>query len=219
MAITFVAAGTKNDAAAAASCTPGLPAGLALNDYMVMAASTFTAVGITTPAGWTSLIHTAATGADDYLFGKLAGSSESAPTVSRVSGTGFIEAQIWAYRGVDTSTPIDAAAVAGSVAPTSNTCTQPNITTATANALVTYAAASQLTGTWSTPSGETLRVNGSASGTILILGVADQVVASPGVVTGQSWVQTSNGNLIALAVALKQAAAAATFVPQIAIIG
>ncbi len=188
---------------------------------MLLAASTFSATGINTPSGWTSLLHkdnSGSWGIDSYLFGKVAGASESAPTVARTSGTGFLDATIWAYRGVSTTVPIDSAAVNGSVF--SGTTTQPTIVTASANAMVVYIGFSQdPSASWGTPSGETRRKATSSPSIEQFLGIADKIVAVAGSVTGQSWASGSGiaANLIA-AVALAEPAAAATFVPQTIVI-
>jgi hypothetical protein len=94
--LAFVAAGAASHANNA-SVTPGVPAGLAQNDFMVMlAAIRGTSATVNTPAGWTLLTSSA----NVSLFGKLAGASESAPTVSFTGGAAGDDtsAQIAAFR-------------------------------------------------------------------------------------------------------------------------
>jgi hypothetical protein len=99
-AMSFVAAGTVAHGNNA-SVVPGLPAGLAAGDAMfLLAAIRNSGTGVpNTPAGWTKL----ADAGNMCLFGKPAGASESAPTVSFAGGVANADtsAQIAAFRGVD----------------------------------------------------------------------------------------------------------------------
>lgn len=99
-ALSFVAAGTAAHGNNA-SVVPGLPAGLASGDRMYMlAAIRNSPAGIpSTPAGWTLLVD----GTNMRLFGKIAGGSESAPTVSFTGGVANADttAQIAAFRGTE----------------------------------------------------------------------------------------------------------------------
>lgn len=84
--ITYGAVGTASHANNA-SVTPGLPASLAQGNLMVMiAAIRNSGTGVpSTPAGWTRLPVFGST-ANVQAFAKIAGSSESAPTVSFTGG-------------------------------------------------------------------------------------------------------------------------------------
>lgn len=105
--MTYVAAGTVSHGNNA-SVTPGLPAGLATGDLMVMlTAIRNTAGSATTPAGWTRL-----TGSSNVaLFGRLAEASGNAPTVAFTGGVANADtsAQIAAFRpsaALSTTSPL-----------------------------------------------------------------------------------------------------------------
>lgn len=87
-AIMFVAAGVAASAGSGSSLNPGLPAGLATNDLLLILASIRNgspAGTVSTPAGYTALVSPTENVA---LFGKIAGASESAPTVNFVGAVG-----------------------------------------------------------------------------------------------------------------------------------
>lgn len=98
--MSFVAAGAAAHGNNA-SVVPGLPAGWAQGDVLlVLAAIRNSGVGVpSTPAGYTLLVD----GSNMRLFGKVAGSSESAPTVAFTGGVANADtsAQMAALRGVD----------------------------------------------------------------------------------------------------------------------
>lgn len=108
-AMSFVAAGTAAHANNA-SVSPGLPAGWAQGDLLlILAAIRNSGTGTPdTPSGYTLLVDAA----NMRLFGKIAGSSESAPTVSFTGGVAGADtsAQMAALRGVALN-PVDFATV------------------------------------------------------------------------------------------------------------
>jgi hypothetical protein len=94
--MSFVAAGTAAHADNA-SVSPGLPAGLATGDLMLMiAAIRTTSASVTTPSGWEALT----TNANFTLFGRIAQASGNAPTVAFTGGAAGADtsAQICAFR-------------------------------------------------------------------------------------------------------------------------
>jgi hypothetical protein len=99
-AMSFVAAGTVSHAVNT-SVSPGVPAGIAAGDVLVMLAAIRNsgAGAPATPSGWSKLVDAG----NMCLFGKVAGSSESAPTVTFTGGVANADtsAQIAAFRGVD----------------------------------------------------------------------------------------------------------------------
>lgn len=107
-AMSFVAAGAAAHGNNA-SVAPGLPAGLTQGDNMyLLAAIRNSGTGVpTTPTGWSKLIDAG----NMCLYGKTAGASESAPTVSFTGGVANADTsgQIAAFRGVN-MTPVVAAA-------------------------------------------------------------------------------------------------------------
>lgn len=109
--ITYVAAGSAA-LANNASVTPGLPAGWASGDLLVMLAGTRTGT-VNTPSGWTSL---SASGGMAVL-GRIARSADTAPTVTFTGGSANSDtmARIAAFRGTDQNiaTVVHASAVQG----------------------------------------------------------------------------------------------------------
>lgn len=99
-AMSFVAAGAAAHANNA-SVSPGLPAGLAQGDQMLLLAAIRNSGTGTpdTPSGWTPLVDAG----NMRLYGKTAGASESAPTVTFTGGVANADtsAQIAAFRGLD----------------------------------------------------------------------------------------------------------------------
>lgn len=97
--MSFVAAGTAAHGNNA-SVAPGVPAGTASGDTMVMLAAIRNsgAGSPNVPAGWTKLIDAG----NVALLGKTAGSSESAPTVTFTGGVTNADtsAQIATFRGI-----------------------------------------------------------------------------------------------------------------------
>jgi len=98
-AMSYVAAGSASHANNA-SVSPGLPAGGAQGDLLlILAAIRNSGAGApATPSGYTLLVD----GSNVKLFGKIAGSSESAPTVTFTGGVANADtsAQMAALRGV-----------------------------------------------------------------------------------------------------------------------
>lgn len=97
--MSFVAAGTVAHANNA-SVTPGLPTGHAAGDLLLaLVAIRNSGSGVpATLAGWTPIID----GSNMKLFGKIRGSSESAPTFTFTGGVANADtsAQVAAFRGV-----------------------------------------------------------------------------------------------------------------------
>ena len=134
-AITFVAAGTFASAGSGGvslSISPGIPAGIANNDILVLmvawgiAGSNYTG----TPTGYTALT------AGNYMrfFWKRTTGTESAPTIT-MSGNAALAARIFAYRGCTTSgSPVDVQSTADD-----ETSPLPSVTTVTANTHVIFA--------------------------------------------------------------------------------
>jgi hypothetical protein len=99
-AMSFVNAGTAAHASNA-SVAPGVPASIAAGDVLLMLAAIRNsgAGAPATPAGWSKLVDAG----NMCLFGKIAGGSESSPTVTFTGGVANADtsAQIAAFRGVD----------------------------------------------------------------------------------------------------------------------
>lgn len=113
-AMSFVSAGTAAHAVNA-SVSPGLPAGWAQGDLLLLLAAIRNSGAGTpdTPAGYTLLVDAA----NVRLYGKIAGSSESGPTVTFTGGVANADtsAQMAALRGVALN-PVDFATALNSSA-------------------------------------------------------------------------------------------------------
>ena len=111
MAITLVAAGSASTANYN-TVTPGLPAGIQAGDVLLCFAFIRNrAATLSIDQGWSThgnYPHTSQAGRI-YVFYKVAGASETGPTVTPGGGSSSndVIAQIAAFRGVDTSTPFD----------------------------------------------------------------------------------------------------------------
>lgn len=179
MAISFVAKSTKKNQSAVSTSTANLPAGYAAGDLLILVASGFISGGtqtFNTPAGWTLLGSKINWGSvNTYLWYKLAASSsETAPAVAfSGGGSGFIETQVYAYTGVNQTTPIDAAA-----STFNTTFVSPSVTTTSANDKVVHFLCDQNGGSFVVPTGDTSRAADQAvvlSGNFL--GDRDQAAA------------------------------------------
>lgn len=138
MAVTYVGIGTVANGTGA--ITPGLPSGLADDDLLI--AFFETANQAITLSGWTELASSpqgtgtaAAVGAVRLTaFYKFYTTGDSAPTSSD-SGNHQI-GRIMAFRGVDTTTPIED--TAGATAAASNIQNLPTVTSTSADAMAVY---------------------------------------------------------------------------------
>ena len=143
MAITFVAAGTG--AAGTTTATPGMPAGATTDDLLILViegeGEDVNADGV--PTGWTSIgsVASATDGAVDRTRCTVAWAWYDAG-ISRVvpdAGNHTI-AQIFAFRGVDTTTPFDVASTTGTNATNATSHTAATgMTTSTDGAMVVLA--------------------------------------------------------------------------------
>jgi hypothetical protein len=137
-AITFVNAGTASGVGGTTGdVSPGLPTGLASGDLMVVMIQSGAAP--TTPAGWTLQFTSAGyaygNAYKQYIYTKIAGSSETTPAFHVVATTAL--GVMHAYRGVDNSTPLDGTISSGAASATT-TVALPAITLANTNDRVVY---------------------------------------------------------------------------------
>lgn len=125
--------------------TPGIPASTAAGDFLLLLVESANEV-IATPSGWTQVASSpqgtgtaaAAGGVRLGVFWKIAGSSESSPSIADTGN--HTTAQIFRFTGVDGTTPIHA--TAGSVLATANTAiTCPAVTTTVNDCLIVNAIA------------------------------------------------------------------------------
>jgi hypothetical protein len=133
------------------------------------------------------------------VWWKVAGSSESDPSVTINSASNGWSAQIAAYRGVDTANVWDVASAATGSNAAATTWTPPSVTTVTANAwtLSTVATSDANALGFSVSQSFTARMSGASydttTGSNHAIGLADKSIASPGAVTMPTWSQTVNG--------------------------
>lgn len=146
MAITFVNKGTWG--AGTTSFSPGIPAGMAAGDLMILTIHTCNQA-VSAISGWTQITSSpVSTGTANTAGGtrltayyRFWQSGDAAPTVSVTGGT-VSNGIISGYRGVDPTTPFDAATpVATTLTPASTTLTMTGITTNSANACIVWSIA------------------------------------------------------------------------------
>ena len=152
MAISFVSAG-GNARANSGSITPALPASWQANDIFICAIASKDNVNSTMPSGWITIdVGTNnTTGLCTTTFYKIALPGDVNPTITHISGSN-IEATILAYRGVDTTNPLDLIGIIR-VNPSSTTVTANSITTLTDTAWVIFTGSIVSRSTFSTFSG------------------------------------------------------------------
>ena len=221
MAISWVGAG----ALVAATSTPQtftLPASTATNDFLVLTAAVDATGGsAVTSTDYTSLASLLATGPTPdiqlTLLRKIHDGTEPNPSVAASLGAsngffGFASA----FRGVDTTTPLDGVTPntsesAGSVA----SYTPANITTATAEAWVVSVVATDNQATLElvvgSEQGFTTRISGStyssATGSDCAFGVATKLAVTAGAVTLPTWRNvTANSRFAAVTYVLRPSA-------------
>ena len=116
-------------------CVPGLPAGTAANDILLLVCETDAGDVVPAPAGYAAVTGSPQNGADTalHVFWKRAGASEAAPTPTRVGD--HTVARVAAFSGcVTAGNPINAQAFSNNAAGTSHTI--PGLTTTINNCLV-----------------------------------------------------------------------------------
>lgn len=155
MAISYVGTGAvANNTSASTTLNVAYPASLAANDLLVLFVAVSSATAPTLPAGFTSQASITSGGSSPALrvMTKLATGSESgslACTTPNVTSHG----QMLAYRGVDTTTPVDVAAGTYSNSSASTSYAMSSVTTTVANTvLVGAGAGNQASGSWTPPS-------------------------------------------------------------------
>ncbi len=137
-----------------------------------------TDVGAASPqTGWNTLIITQARAGEDWAFyWRIAASEPASYTWSWGVGSGV--GNITAFSGVDTSTPIDVAALAGTAATSGTTLTAPTRTTVTNNAWLVCSYAVREVANFSQPTGMTEQYD--ISGTFEAMSLDTQLIAAAG---------------------------------------
>lgn len=137
MTISFVSTGSTARATNG-DITLALPPGWVVNDIFICAIASKDNVNSTMPPGWVVLdVGTDnGTGLRTTTYYKIAATGDINPTIIHPLGS-YIEATILAYRGIDTTNPIDAIGITR-INPSSITVTATSITTLTDTALVIF---------------------------------------------------------------------------------
>jgi hypothetical protein len=186
MAIAFVNKGTF--ASGTTSISPGIPAGMAAGDFMLLTVHTPNQV-VSAITGWTPVTSTpvstgtagAAGGTRVSTYYRFWQSGDAAPTVAVTGGT-CTNGIIAGYSGVDPTTPFDGVTpVATTLAAAATTLTMTGLTTASENDLIFWSVARDVDANSTT--GVTAFTNANLTG---IAEVHDQTVTTgPG---GGIWV-------------------------------
>jgi hypothetical protein len=133
----WVATGATVTRTSSGNLAPAIPASLSVNDLMLLIVANTTSSTSAAPTGWTSVgTIGSATGAGVSLsvFRRFFQTGDTAPSVNVPADAGGGSAQIVAYRYVNTTTPLDVAAVTSTSAAAQTTLTPTGLTTVTANA-------------------------------------------------------------------------------------
>jgi hypothetical protein len=197
-AITFVNAATERFAAAT-TVSPSEPASVAEDDLFLANCSIDSDDGTwTDPAGWTQIdSQTESVGTQHWYIGYIVRGASTPALGWSYSGTGTdIRCTIYAFRGIDTASPLDVSWVLGShygQTTDSANSTNPAITTNTNGAVVVLYDSTkfQSAGTPGAPSGYTLDTTGDGSQPQQQM--AYKTVATAGTETPGAWTHTGFG--------------------------
>lgn len=133
---TWVASGSIVQTTSGTSFSVSPPSH-ATGDLLVIVATVYNTITLATPSGWTLLADSGQWGGgrESYVFYKLAASGSEPAVTLTASGSGFKDGQMICFRGINLSTPIDAAAIWGTAVSTASVPV-PAITTVTNDALM-----------------------------------------------------------------------------------
>ena len=191
LTISLVGTASAGDAGTATSTTVTLPAGITVNDQILVAITTQSDLTVTTPSGYTVVgTYPAGTASKTIVYRRTAAGSETSVTLSY---SGLRQKSIVAavYRGVDPTNPIDVSSSASAVNATS--VTAPSVTTTAVNdRLVLFGGANgnALPVTWNAPAGMTDQVHYSGL-PLSAAALADQTLGAAGA-TGTRTATTSS---------------------------
>lgn len=122
---SYVGAGAISIAGMATTLTPSYPSGLAANDLLILRVNhrnNLAAVDdtINVPGGWTSIYADQQNNCRQVLYYAFAAGTESGTISISRTGDGTVNwsAQIYAFRGVNTTTPFEAASREGAASST-----------------------------------------------------------------------------------------------------
>lgn len=214
MAISFVSSG-NNSRATNGNVTPSLPLGWLTDDIFICAIVSRDNVNSTMPPGWVAIDTGTNNGANlrTTTFYKVAISGDTNPTVTHPGGNN-IEATIVAYRGVDTTNPLD---VIGTIRvnPSSTIVTATSITTITDTARVIFTGSIFSRSTFSTYTGiptPTERIDVPNAANYPSTFVADFIMSPVGSTGNRTCIATVAGVNNGLMFALRPATATIIFI-------
>jgi hypothetical protein len=133
----WVASGATTTWTSNTAATVALPASLNVNDFELLIVANTVNNTTAVPTGWTSVGavgSTSGSGVRLTVFRRFFQTSDTAPSVSVNTDAGGASARIVAFRYVNTTTPLDVAAVTSTSAAGASTFTPTGLTTVTANA-------------------------------------------------------------------------------------
>jgi hypothetical protein len=133
----WVATGSTVTRTSSGTLAPGVPGSLSVNDLMLLVVANTTQNVSAAPTGWSSVAtigtNTGA-GVSLSIFRRFFQTGDTAPSVSVTTDAGGASARIVVFRYVNTTTPLDVAAVTSTSAAGASTFTPTGLTTVTADA-------------------------------------------------------------------------------------
>lgn len=196
--ISFVGIGAMTEALSGNDITPALPAGVAADDLIILwVGLRIASTSGLTVSGYTEIdftdVVTPITDIQLQAFYKVAGASESDPFVDAPASFSVVAGWCEVYRGVDTTSPIDATAVSSNDNTNAATFTPTGISTSTDGAWAVAGAVIGDEGSifLDTAQGHTLRAGGASydagGGQQMGFGTATREVTSAGAVTAPTF--------------------------------
>jgi hypothetical protein len=133
----WVATGSTVTRTSSGTLAPGVPGSLSVNDLMLLVVANTTQNVSAAPTGWSSVAtigtNTGA-GVSLSIFRRFFQTGDTAPSVSVTTDAGGASARIVVFRYVNTTTPLDVAAVTSTSAAGASTFTPTGLTAVTADA-------------------------------------------------------------------------------------
>jgi len=150
MAITYIGASTIQ--ASSSGITVSVPTGYREGDFLLLCTLVATAQTMSTPSGWTSVGNYANLGKKQYFY-KFAAASESSVALSDSGSCNFGE--MLCFRGVDTTSPVNATATGDGLSQYDTDFSLPAITTTVANCMVLFFSGTGVVSPAPTPTAQT----------------------------------------------------------------
>lgn len=195
--ITFRSAGTA--ATGSGTITPGLPTGWQQNDILLFVAYVPGSAPTATPTGYTAT-NTGSVGGQLCIWYKIAGASETAQSITTTGAPdSSVIAQVYAYTGENTTTPINVQASGNTASLTTTSIT----TTVTNTVIVSIFGANNTAATWSAPANTTARATNNPTSSIGGILLVDETQTSAGATTARTASGPTGSPLSNFALALR----------------